>query len=301
MEILKRKGQSSLLTINGITKSTTQWAEETGIDSTIISRRIRMGWTEDRLFQKMNPSPRYSFNKYYFDAIDDEHKAYWLGFIWCDGYMAIRDRNNRISYEFKLSLSEMDASHLEKFNKDINGNYKIHYYDMSPSGFATKYKEARLLITNQHFGQTLVEKYGLIPQRSDCSKILKCIPEHLIKHFIRGVIDADGSFYKYRITEKGHNVDKYRVSIGTNEDIVRFIENHLMNNGIINVTERKLYQRHEGQDGEYKTLEISSKTQALNILRYIYKDASIYLDRKYQKYLNIIGKQGVTNDEIQAI
>lgn len=301
MTIEKRKGRSSLLTINGITKPTIEWAKETGVDTVTISRRIRMGWTEDKLFQQTNFSPRYSFNKHYFDVIDNEHKAYWLGFIWCDGYMAIRDRNNHISYEFKLSLSDIDASHLEKFNHDLNGNYKVKYYDMGNSSFTSEHQEARLLITNQHFGKTLVEKYGLVPRRSDCSKILNNIPSHLIKHFIRGIVEADGTFCKYKITEKGYNVDKYRVSIGTNEDIVRFIEKHLMNNGIINITERKLYQRHEGQDGEYKTLEISGKTQTLNILHYIYDNASVYLDRKYEKYLNIIDKQEVLTDDIQVI
>ena len=298
MTIEKRKGRSSLLTINGVTKSTTEWAKETGIDAVIISRRIRMGWTEDKLFQKTNFSPRYSFNKHYFDVIDNEHKAYWLGFIWCDGYMAIRDRNNHISYEFKLSLSDIDASHLEKFNHDLNGNYKVKYYDMGNSSFTSEHQEARLLITNQHFGKTLVEQYGLIPRRSDCTKILNSVPEHLMKHFIRGIIEADGTFCKYKITERGYNVDKYRVSIGTNEDIVRFIEKHLMDNDIINITERKLYQRHEGQDGEYKTLEISGKAQTLNILHYIYDNASIYLDRKYEKYLNIIDKQEEIDSEL---
>lgn len=289
MNVEKRRGRSTLLTINGITKTTTEWAEETGIDTITLSRRIRDGWPEDKLFQQIKPTPHYSFNEHYFDIIDDEHKAYWIGFIWCDGYMAIRNRNNRISYEFKLTLKEDDDGHLKKFNQDLGGSYKINYYNMS-SGFVSGRKEARLLITNQHFGKTLVEKYGLVPNRNDCSKIVQSIPEHLMRHFIRGVIEADGTFCKYRITEKGYGVDKYRVSIGTNEDILRMIERHLMDNKIINASERKLYQRHEGGDGAYRTLEISGKTQSLNILNYIYKNANVYLDRKYERYLTIIGK-----------
>jgi hypothetical protein len=301
MTVEKIKGKV-YITINGITKNQTEWAREYNLSPKTIEGRLRANWSEEHLFDPpglWKPAPK--FNEHFFDIIDNEQKAYWLGFIWCDGYMAIRHRDNHISYEFKLSLSDVDASHLEKFNLDLNGSYKVKYYDMGNSSFTSEHQEARLLITNQHFGKTLVEKYGLIPRRSDCSKILNNIPNYLMKHFIRGIVEADGTFCKYKITEKGHNVDKYRVSIGTNEDIVRFIEKHLMNHGIINMAERKLYQRHEGQDGEYKTLEISGKAQTLNILHYIYDDASVYLDRKYEKYLNIIGKQEVSTDDIQAI
>ena len=292
----------TLLTVNGETHNVTEWSRITGLNAKTISGRMQSGWDKEHIFDDVGTwKPAARFNEHYFDVIDDEHKAYWLGFIWCDGYMAIRHRNNRVSYEFKLSLSDIDASHLIKFNDDLNGSYKVKYYNMGNSSFTSEHQEARLLITNQHFGKNLVEKYGLIPRRSDCTKILNNISEHLMKHFIRGVIEADGSFCKYRITEKGYGVDKYRVSIGTNEDIVRCIEKHLMDNKVINIAERKLYQRHEGQDGEYKSLEISGKTQTLNILHYIYDGASVYLDRKYEKYLNIIGKQEVLTDDIQVI
>lgn len=59
MIVEKRRGRSSLLTINGVTKSTTEWAKETGIDVQTIGRRIREGWTEDNLFQKVKPAPHY--------------------------------------------------------------------------------------------------------------------------------------------------------------------------------------------------------------------------------------------------
>lgn len=302
MTVEKIKGKV-WVTINGITKNMAQWSREYGLSEKTLAGRLKAGWSEEHLFDPpglWKPTP--CFNEHFFDVIDDENKAYWIGFIWCDGYMAIRNRKNRksTSYEFKLTLKEDDYRHLEKFNQALGGKYKVKYYKMS-SGFMSGQKEARLLITNQHFGKTLVEKYGLVPRRNDCSKIIQSIPKHLMKHFIRGVIEADGTFSKYKIVEKGYDVNKYRVSIGTNEDIVRFIEKHLMDNSIINIAERKLYQRHAGQDGEYKTLEISGKAQTLNILNYIYDDASIYLDRKYEKYLNIIDKQEEIDSELQAI
>lgn len=289
MIVEKRTGKSTLLTIDGKTKTITEWAKEKGIDNAVINRRIRNGWPEDRLFENVKYSPRRSFNEHYFDVIDNECKAYWIGFIWCDGYMAIRDRNGRISYEFKLSLKDADHEHLRKFNECINGNYDINFY-ASHSLFGDMI-EARLLITNQYFGKTLVDKYGIVPYRQDCSKLLNQIPDNLMKHFIRGILDADGCFSKYNIVEHGYDVVKYNVSIGTNEDILKIIEKHLIEHKIVTPYERKLYKRHneDDKDGEYRSLNFSGKAQCLNILNYIYNNASIYLDRKYQKYLKIVG------------
>ena len=307
MRVEKRKGKSSLLTINGITKSTTEWAKETGVDVQTIGRRIREGWTEENLFQEVKPAPRYAFNEKYFDTIDDEHKAYWLGFIWCDGYMAIRNRKNRksTSYEFKLTLKEEDYGHLEKFNQALGGSYKINYYNMS-SGFVSGRREARLLITNQHFGKTLVEKYGLIPNRKDCTKIINGIPDSLMKHFIRGAIDADGSISQYDHIEtrfdKNYLTNKITVSIGGHFDLLKHIEKHLVNNGVIGEFDRKVNRRHDedGRDGEYRSLQLSGKIQGLKILHYIYDDATVYLDRKYEKFLSIVKKlEGL--DEVQAV
>lgn len=291
MEIEKRKGKSTLLTIGGETKAVTEWAREKGVSSRVISQRLRGGCSEEELFRDVTPSVRHSFDSHYFDVIDDEYKAYWIGFIWCDGYMAIRNRKGRnTSYEFKLSLKYTDYEHLKKFNKCMNGNYDVNFYNYYNS-FVGKATEARLLITNQYFGRILVNQYGLIPHRQDCSKLLSQIPDNLMKYFIRGVLDADGSFTKYKVVDHSCDVTKYSVVIGTNEDILRVIEKHLIEHGIVASFERKLLKRHneDGKDGEYKSLVFSGGRQCLNVLNYLYKDASIYLDRKYEKYLKIVG------------
>lgn len=296
MVVERKPGRSSLLTINGVTKTVVQWAEENGIDSKTINRRIRDNWSESELFKKINNSPRYNFNEHYFDTINDEHKAYWLGFIWCDGYMAIRNRRNHISYEFKLTLKEEDYKHLEKFNNDLNGNYKVHFYKSKSFNREEESVEVRLLITNQHFGQTLINKYGLIPNRIDCSKIIQEVPMHLMKHFIRGMIDADGSICQYDHIDirngREYLTNKMTISIGGHFDLIKHIERNLIDNNLIAEFDRKVNKRHEedDRDGEYRSLQLSGKIQGLKVLHYIYDDATIYLDRKYEKFLEIVAK-----------
>ena len=237
--------------------------------------------------------PHYSFNEKYFDVIDNEHKAYWMGFLWCDGYVGKRDRigngRSQLEYNLKFSLMESDRDHLGKFNKDINGTYPVHIYKCS-SGYlkqGEKTNECRLFITNLYFGELLQEKYGIIPDRYDCSKVINLIPEGLKKHFIRGVLDADGSFCHYNIIEDGVDRDKFAVRFSTYEMLLEFIESYLYKVGVTNTEHYKKYTRHAGKDGNCKALCLSGRQQLLKVLSYLYDDSTIYLDRKYEKYLKI--------------
>ena len=51
---------------------------------------------------------KYRCNETYFDHIDSESKAYWLGFIYADGCIS----NN--GYRFEVRLSKNDEDHLIK-------------------------------------------------------------------------------------------------------------------------------------------------------------------------------------------
>lgn len=234
------------------------------------------------------------FNQNYFDIIDDEHKAYWLGFIWGDGYLGYRIRNGkREEYNLKLSLKSDDYKHLEKFNDDLDGEYVVNYYKHGKTPFCSDgNKEARLFITNKHMGKILRDEYGIIPHRNQCDKITNSIPDELIPAFIRGVIDADGTICKYTVIEDGYTLNKYTIHICGTTFMLRYIENSLIKAGVIQNIERKLQKRHkeESRDNLCRSLVLSGKNNVLTVLNYIYQDASIYLDRKYKKYLEIAGE-----------
>ena len=54
----------------------------------------------------------------------------------------------------------------------------------------------------------------------------------------------------------------------------------------INDFSAHIYCRHKNNSST-KTLLISQKESIKNVLDYLYKDATIFLDRKYKKYLQI--------------
>lgn len=200
-----------------------------------------------------------------------------MGFIWADGYVVKRNRTDRIEYNLKIGLSEVDVGHLEKFICDLSSNYPIHYYKCSNSTLS----EARLFICNQYLASYLYNDLSIIPRRYDPSKVISIIPKEYHRDFIRGAFDGDGSTTKYL------NQGKYKkamTTFGGSEELLRFIEKHLDDNLLHNGVRHKFYQRHKGRDGVWKVLNYSGTIQAKKVLDYIYKDATIYLDRKYHKY-----------------
>lgn len=226
------------------------------------------------------------FNKYYFDVIDSEDKAYWLGFIWSDGYMCIRDRNNNgnISYEFKLSLAKEDKNHLEKFKKCIDSDFIIKEYKSNNPSFENAQNEVRLMLYNKYFCENLVKNYGLVPHRNKINKLIQNIPNNLIKHFIRGVFDADGSV-NYYIDYTRYNTPKITISFNCCDELIDFINLYFINSKLMN-TKLKTYKRHEERDVNCISIHIAGKNQCENILNHLYKDSTIYLERKYIKYIN---------------
>lgn len=194
----------------------------------------------------------------------------------------------RIEYNLKLAIKEEDAGHIQKFLDCIESDYPVHLYKTTGFDRSEIKYEARAFVANVHMCFLLYEEYGFIPRRYDPSKMLAVVPKELERYFILGLFDADGSFTAYH----GAYGDKMNVSFGGSVELLRFIENHLVENGVIfkadtESGERKVSIRHEGRDGVWRSSRFSGKRQGMKIVNYLYQDTSIYLNRKYQKYLNL--------------
>lgn len=211
------------------------------------------------------------FNENIFDIIDTEEKAYWLGFIFADGYIANIENKKKKKYTFELSLSETDIDHLHKFNKfmEYDGdNVKIG----KVKGKDKIYTRCRWYIGNKHLWETL-NSYGCTPNKSlnlifPNKNIFQ--DQSLIIPFIRGYFDGDGCVYMIK------NCLGLAVSIlGTSQFL-----NHIMDLFF----PRKLIKNHDKNNVTY--VYSLSRRQAYVFLYTIYYKASIYLDRKYQKFYN---------------
>ena len=212
-----------------------------------------------RLNQKQ-PNKKH-INENYFEIIDNEHKAYWLGFLYADG--CVNETRSRI----ELSLKEEDYYHLQKFKEDLESEHKI--------GLKTKtigdktYKSYRLSINRKKMKEDLIN-LGCIPNKTLKLKFPteRQVPKHLINHFIRGYIDGDGC-----ITNSTYSIMSLEI-LGT-EEFLNGIRKHF---DLPN--DKYLYDFNHSQ---IKRLMLTGKN-AYNILNKIYENSDIFLIRKFNKY-----------------
>ena len=212
---------------------------------------------------------RYYFHDFdYFENIDTEEKAYWLGFIYADGYIVNSRANNYGQRSFGLTLSVKDEKHLRLFKNSIRATNPITYYSKEKSKFC------RLLLKSEKTVQDLIDK-GCYVQKT---KILRFpnysqIPKELIHHFIRGYFDGDGSISISK--DNRTNRDIYRVNIvGTNDMISGIIREIGFGYKIKEKRTDKIYY--------YSYDAIKNFDDLFNFL---YKDSNIYLQRKYEKFV----------------
>ena len=65
---------------------------------------------------------KHTCNEHFFDTIDTQEKAYWLGFLFADGNVS------NISNTVSISLKGDDIAHLEKFKIFINASNNIRSF-----------------------------------------------------------------------------------------------------------------------------------------------------------------------------
>lgn len=237
--------------------SLTKLGEREGIDRRTISKHFK-----ELGIEVINKQNKPKFNEHVFDIIDTEEKAYWLGFIFADGYIGstpIREDKKSV-YNFELSLGIKDLGHLEKFKDFIS--YKK---DITIDSF-----RCRIMIANKHFWTTL-NNLGCTPRKSLTLDFPTCIPKELVRHFIRGYFDGDGCITRHvyvNIVSPSVNV------LGTKN----FLDK------IIYFSKTTPTFRHDNRHSENTLILEWSKDGGVEFINYLYNKSSIYLERKFKLY-----------------
>lgn len=235
--------------------SSTQLSKQFGYSSATILYHVKKAGIIPRS-NKVN-SRRYDLNHNYFDKIDTEDKAYWLGFLAADGFIT-SDRP-----QIGITLSRKDKEHLALYNKCLDSTYLIKDY-VSDTAYKKATKSSKVLVTSEQMYAALV-KLGFTPNKTYEFKLPELEAE-MYPHFIRGYFDGDGSWSK----DKESKAVSYKFRLmGTQsflEDVKKLI-------GIDNQVSKA-----KG------TFEVTKTGAAIiPIAKYLYKDAKIYLPRKYER------------------
>lgn len=214
---------------------------------------------------------KYTLNPYYFHVIDNEWKAYWLGFLYADGCVRhkISNKGKRIN-SLLLSLSSVDKNHIQKFLNSLQADYPIVDYQIHG------YNVSKITITNEQLVMDLINK-GCVPNKS---KILKFpnesqVPRQYIKDFIRGYFDGNG----YICIKKDTKVSTFSL-LGT----YQFLDATL-NWMIDNIPHLEYKHKISQCKGEnVYQFSYSKCTDVEMIYKCLYTNCNIYLDRKLQKF-----------------
>lgn len=207
-------------------------------------------------------------NDSFFHNINSEEKAYWLGFISADGTI-----NNYHSgqYGFKLSLKASDDSFLKMFLKSISAKFDIVYKQIKLNNKI--YKICEVSFCSKEFVTDLLQ---YISYNKTQNISMPHINQKFVRDYIRGFIDGDGCFY---INKKNSKKKSFEM-IAYNEKILLDIQQEFSNNNIVS----KIYTL----KNENKKLGVYANKSLIRLHHYLYDDATIYMERKYEKSLNIL-------------
>lgn len=213
---------------------------------------------------------KYIYNYNAFNKIKTEEDAYWLGFILADGYVS---NANLAKPYLQIKLSSKDRPHLVKFITYLGYQTEDVIKNVT-GGSYTKDNPCNVVkISNKQINKNL-EQYGLSGAKSGHEIPYKCDTIELEKAYIRGIIDGDGYI---RSTQEGFGI------VGS-YDTLLYIKAFIQNN-IVDVSNNNIVKH-----GTIYKFALSNKEKTKKILDYFYKEANIYLDRKYQLYLDKEGK-----------
>lgn len=207
---------------------------------------------------------KYTLDEHYFDEINTPNKAYILGLLYADGY------NNTLINNVVLSLSIKDKNFLEKIRNELKSNKPLNMYEYNQEN--KKYKSKPMVTMNlssKHMSETLESK-GMIPNKSLVLSFPNWLREDLKPHFIRGYFDGDGC------VNISKNANRINFSIVSSKYFCDDMQKYLSKNGII-----VYINNHGGAKECTKVLRVSKKDTVKRLYELMYKDATLYLERKF--------------------
>ena len=210
---------------------------------------------------------KHHFNRNALNAIQTEADAYILGFLTADAYVC----EERTSVRIKLHNRDQDI--LRKINQALNSNIPIHFEKHNVTGNTL----CRLELSSKTFIQNL-KQYGLHQAKSLKEMFYQDVPAHLLRHYIRGLIDGDGYISK----------NTCHIGICGSQDIVQNVAKHLQQ--VSGVPPEKQRNARQEKDTSLYRFELCGEN-ARAAMRWLYEGSNIHLDRKYnlaKQYINLL-------------
>jgi len=212
-----------------------------------------------KLRRQSEAQRKYKINEKYFDKINTQNKAYILGLLFADGC------NYSKKSHVSLTLHDKDKKLLKKISKILQTNKPLRKVNNA----------CALIIENKHISEQL-NKLGMVPRKSLILNFPDCIHPKFYNHFIRGYFDGDGSIY--------FDGQIWRFSIISTEQFCNSIRKIFDQ---LNV-KTYFYSAHKNNKNTF-VLAMGKRKDILKVLDWLYDDAKICMERKYNNYLKLKG------------
>jgi len=203
----------------------------------------------------------------FFAAIDSEQKAYVLGLLMADGYIIYPRAKTHKNPFWGISLHQKDEYLLTTIKHLIGSEKSI----------LREREESILTIVSARMVKDL-ERYGVVPRKSEILRFPYNVPHSLWRHVIRGVFDGDGC------------VSGKICSFYGNETFLIQLREILFEE--IDIPKNKITCRPKGKGAA--SFSFSSKNDVNRFFHFLYDDASIYLVRKKEKFIK---NHGLTDNQ----
>lgn len=212
-----------------------------------------------------------SVNADFFETINTEEKAYWLGFIFADGYVAKEK-------PWFVVIQSIDFEHLQKFADAIQ--YTGTIKRTKGGSYEGSQPQGRLVICRKKMCQD-IEGHG----RYKSPMVIPDISHYLIPHFIRGYFDGDGSVYMQNTTASNKKKSKYKYLAS---QIIG--EKHFLSQVQDILSELTITTTWKNSKTEHmKYLCINGGHNLRKLHKYMYSGSSVSLDRKAAKWQVLYG------------
>ena len=224
----------------------------------------------------------YTLNEFYFNNIDSQEKAYILGFLYADGYVGSEKANNIV-----ILVAEQDIDLLQQIAKSIEftgilrkRNHSVgKSYQTSQNHFILNFSSKQIANDLRNLGFNKIKK--------DREFQIPNIDKKLVRHFIRGFFDGDGSFSVNRnqrihtLNDGNKKVYKYDKPCFSILGPTYFV------NELAEILPGRYYIGKSHTEG-LSYINNSSRRDISDIYEYLYTDSTIHIKRKHDKILEFM-------------
>lgn len=197
---------------------------------------------------------KHKLNNDYFSSISNQETAYWAGFIAADGSVA--------SNSLRIGLALKDKEHLELFSKHLESSAPVSVHHYNKNGNANFEVCSRQIILD-------LGKIGIVPRKTTILTWPN-LPYHLLRHYLRGYFDGDGSISFSKKTREP------RFSLCGNIEFLIKCQQFLMAECQLKATKISP----AGSSMVAYNLAYGGTQQVPRIANFLYREADVCLERK---------------------